>query len=95
MAGATVADTIKLITCSILPKVPMKTVKIDEMKSKYVQKKRILFNVGLFLFLLAAVGIISKYGKRLSMENSMYLIFCCAVLFPVVLLFKMILFRKN
>ncbi|MNU17147.1 hypothetical protein D3C71_53270 [compost metagenome] len=73
----------------------MKTVKIDKTMSKHVQKKNVLFNIGLFFFLLVVIYIVSRSGHRLSIQNSMYLIFACAFLFPIIILLKMVLFKKK
>ncbi len=73
----------------------MKTVKIDKIMSKHAQKKNVFFNIGLLLFLLVVIVIISRFGHRLSIQNSMYLIFACAFLFPIIILLKMVLFKKK
>lgn len=71
------------------------TVKTDKTMGKHSQKKNILCNIGLFLLLLVVIAIISKYGQRLSIQNSVYLIFGCAFAFPIIYLLKMIVFRKK
>lgn len=73
----------------------MKTVKTDNVMTKNFQKRKIIFNIGLLLLLLIMIFLIPKYGGRLSMSNSIYLIFICALLFPIIFLVKMIVFRRK